>query len=164
MYEPNYTREEMAEFLGRPVASFPSSVETKIKLAILLLKLATCRRTFPDDPFYQDVIKAAVFFMALDMSIKEKYEKHTASPFQSETIGSYSYSKMYNTVQNKDSTGILWFDTAVDALSLCGLENTSGETSFSGGIHIFEYDYPAVGIGTSEAMVLSPSEIEFSTK
>lgn len=164
MYDPTITREEAAEFLGRPVASLPPNFEIKTKLATLLLKLATCRTEFPDDALSNELVKAAVIYMAQDMSLRERFEKEAASPFQSETIGSYSYSKMLGRVQTMESTEVLWFDTAVDNLSLCGLSNLLGGSSASGGYSVFENDFPAYNKGDGTTVILAPRDIEFMNR
>ena len=143
--------------------SLPSNIDTKIRLALVLLKISTCRTTFPDDDLSRELVNAAVYYMALDMQIKEKFEKHAATPFQSETIGSYSYSKLATAASNGDKTEVMWFDMAVDNLSQCSLASRIGESA-GGGISVFEYDFPAVGDGMNITRLLSPAEIEIHSK
>lgn len=72
--------------------------------------------------------KLAIKFAVLEMAKYIQVDHHNfvaaTSPFQSETIGAYTYNKMSAAVKQKTSTGVPAFDRAVDQFaSLCGVDN-----------------------------------------
>lgn len=158
-----YTRQMLADFTGRPLASFPSPyVEASaIPQALLLFKLGTCLAS-PDDltDDQKQLVDFAVLSMADAIHLVAPYQTAIASPFNSETIGSYSYSKVAKAVQKGDDTGIAWFDMAIDQLSVCE-DIASG--FMSGGIEIFEHDgrFTDGSIG-SNVRFLSPDDFRDS--
>lgn len=158
-----YTRDDLAAFTGRPAASFPSPyVEASaIPQALLLFKIGTCLAS-PDDltPDQQQLVDFAILSMADGIHLVAPYQTAIASPFNSESIGSYSYSKTAKAIQSGQETGIGWFDMAVDQLSICA---DSALGFLSGGIEVFEHD-GAFMAGSVEENVrfLSPQDIRWS--
>ena len=133
-----YSTQDLANFTGRPAASFPSSYITNSALpqALLLFKMGTCLAS-PDDlsPEEQQLVDFAVLSMADAIGLASKYATVVASPFNSESIGSYSYSKAARAVQSGDDTGIAWFDMAIRQLSVC---DRLDDIAMTGGIEVFE--------------------------
>ena len=133
-----YLPQDLADFTGRPVASFPVTYTTNSALpqALLLFKLGTCIAS-PDalSPEEQQLVDFAVLSMADAIGLASKYATVVAAPFNSESIGSYSYSKAARAVQNREDTGVVWFDMAVRQLSVCDLQDG---ISMTGGIEVFE--------------------------
>lgn len=139
MAYPTYTPAMLANFTGRPVESYPEPYTSAsvFPQATLLFKMGTCIA----DPALlsteeQQLIDFAILSMSDAIVLAAPYAEALASPFSSESIGSYSYSKAASAVQQGDATGIMWFDTAVDRLGVC---NFSDGLAMSGGIEIFEY-------------------------
>jgi len=129
---------DISAFSGRPLEDYPVVYSTTaIAQATLLFKIATCLTQIPDDAVSQELAKTAIIALAESLILAQPYAVTMASPFSSETIGSYSYSKMAARVSSAEATGVPWFDLAVLQLGVCG-ENDS---AFSyGGIEIMEHD------------------------
>ena len=72
----------------------------------------------------------------------QKYQKVLRSPFNSETIGSYSYSKLTSAVSAGLPTGVSWFDIGIGELSVC--DHILG-IPFSGGYNVYEENKHAHG-------------------
>lgn len=119
-----YTRQDLADFTGRPVASFPEAYVTKsaIPQALLLFKMATCLAS-PDDLSgdQKQLVDFAILSMADAIHLSAPYQTILASPFNSESIGSYSYSRAAQVVSKGLPTGVGYFDMAMDKLSICGV-------------------------------------------
>lgn len=72
----------------------------------------------------KDLIKNAIFEMAKYLKLEESNFSQSTSPFQSESIGSYSYHKMLTRVKDSKDTGVPAFDRAVDRFGDLCLETT----------------------------------------
>lgn len=165
MAYPTITREDIAGFTGRPVASFPQAFleASAIPQALLLFKLGTC--IFDPELLTVDqqlLVKFAIMSMADGIHLTAPYQTSLANPFNSESIGSYSYSKTAKAVQEGKETGIMWFDMAVRQLGQC--DNVSGDF-MRGGIEIYEHDGTFMdGALSGNVYFLSPAEIEDSRR
>lgn len=162
-----YTREMLATFTGRPVASFPQAFveNSAIPQALLLFKLGTCLAS-PDalTTDQKQLVDFAILSMADAIHLTAPYQAAKANPFNSESIGSYSYSKTAQAVQSGLETGIMWFDMAIDQLSVC--DSLSGSFA-QGGIEVFENDGRFAGgarLGGQAGNVdfLSPADLNTS--
>lgn len=143
---PILTTQDLADFTGKPVASFSPYAQTAIEQAFLLFKMGTCLTQLPDDEQKQKLAQFAILEMAGKLYQEQKYADVNANPFSSESIGSYSYSKRtLQAVQNKQGTGVMWFDMAITDMSVCDAQ--AGLDSMSGGIHIFNRDGKTNDIG-----------------
>lgn len=161
MAYPTYTPAMLASFTGRPVESFPEPYTSSsvIPQATLLFKMGTCL-VDPSTlkPEEQQLIDFAILAMADAIHLSAPYSEALASPFSSESIGSYSYSKATSAVQQGDATGIQWFDMAVSHLGVC---DTSDGIEMSGGIEIFEYQgYFVQGHVGANIQFLTPAEMD----
>ena len=142
-----YTRQMLADFTGRPLASFPDPFVTNsvIPQALLLFKIGTCLAS-PDDltTDQKQLVDYAVLAMADDLHLKAPYAPAMATPFQHESIGSYSYAlqRVLAKVQEKTKTGVAWFDLAIDQLSVC--DDVNGSFA-QGGIEVWEHDGRVTG-------------------
>lgn len=158
---PAFKKEDLGDFSGRPSQSYTKYADTAVSQALLLFKIGTCLAQFPDDPMKAELAKNGILAMADSIFLSQRYQQAAASPFNSETIGSYSYSKVASAVSNKQSTGIMWFDLAVSQLSEC--DSVSDGIPTGGGIGMFEYDgvfVPAAGPET--VRYLGPQELDMS--
>lgn len=95
----------------------------------LLVVAIPCLNTIYDKltAIEKKTIRFAVLEMAKFIKIDFDNFERSTSPFQSETIGSYSYSKMMSSVKRGDDTGVPAFDRAVSQFaSLCAVDGLDG--------------------------------------
>ncbi len=133
---------ELAAFSGRESNTFGQFASEALAQATLLFYLATQLETYPTDSNLNQLARYGILDMADKIYLSQPYQEASASPFQSETIGSYSYSKSVSAVKKGDATGVMWFDMAVDKLKADG----SG-IGASGSIVGMEYD----GLGVTDS-------------
>jgi len=126
---------ELATFTGRASNTFGEFAVEALAQATLLFYLATDLESYPINPQLQMLAKNGILEMADKLYLGQPYQEASASPYQSETIGSYSYSKLTASVRKGDATGVMWFDLAVNKLK-------SGGSSIgaSGSIEGMEWD------------------------
>lgn len=137
---PEFTMEDLAKFSGRSVSEYSNAgyVPSAITQATVLFKLGTCLGdNWPDDPTNALLAEMAILSMADAIYLSQPFQVVLANPFSSETIGSYSYSKVSGAVLSGIPTGVSWFDIAVSRLSVCDLANG---IPMGGGIEAFEHD------------------------
>lgn len=161
MSYPTYTKQDVATFTGRALASFPSFVEASaLPQAILLFKIGTCLASLDDLTADElELSKNGILSMADSIHLVQPYAVAVASPFNSETIGSYSYSKVAAAVSKREETGIMWFDLAINRLSVCDDLSTG---MFGGGIEVFEHDAMFTMGAGGNSRFLSPKDIDRS--
>lgn len=126
---------DLAVFSGRESNTFGQFATEALAQATLLFYLATDLSVYPDDVSLTQLAKYGILDMADKIYLSQPYQEAAASPFQSETIGSYSYSRAVAAVKKGDSTGVMWFDLAVNKLKA----NGSG-IGASGSIRGMEWD------------------------
>lgn len=163
MAYPTYTVADLADFSGRPQLAYMNAnyVPMALSQATLLFKIATCLADIPDSPDQQELAKFALLSMADSIYWAQQYQDAVNNPFSSESIGSYSYSKVAKAVSDREKTGIMWFDLAVEQMGVCeDLDNIP----FSGGIEVFEYDGAFVDgrMNNANTRFLSPQDIDRS--
>lgn len=157
---PTFEPKDLAAFSGRPLASYTALgtyVDTALKQATLLFKIGTCLAQLPDDPVDLELARTAILAMADTAILRRPHQAVLAAPFQSENLGSYSYSKMSAAASRGDKTGVMWFDLAVERLSVC--EASDGILS-GGGIEIFEFDgqFSTASNSGNSVRLLSPQD------
>lgn len=133
---------ELAAFSGRESNTFGQFASEALAQATLLFYLATELESYPTNASQAQLAKYGILDMADKIYLSQPYQEAAASPFQSETIGSYSYSKTVSAVKRGDSTGVMWFDMAVNKLKAGGTTICD-----SGSIEGMEYD----GLGVSDS-------------
>lgn len=126
---------ELATFTGRESNTFSAFAPEALTQATLLFYFASGLENYPEDPQLAALAKYGILDMADKIYLSQPYKEATNSPFQSETIGSYSYSKLTQSVKKGDATGVVWFDLAVNKLKAGG----SG-IGASGSIEGMEWD------------------------
>lgn len=163
MSYPEYTKQDLADFTGRNIASFPTFVtNSALPQAILLFKIGTCLASLDDLTEDQlELAKFGILSMADAIHLSQPYALAVASPFNSESIGSYSYSKVAKAVAKSETTGIMWFDMALDQLSVC--DDLVG-VLMGGGIEVFEHDATFVHGEGGNSRMLSPQDIDQSRR
>jgi hypothetical protein len=153
----------MSDFSGRPQASYTNSayVTEASRQALLLFKIGSCLKELPEDETEAELVTTGLNAMADSIYLAQEYQKVMASPFQSESIASYSYAKMANSVANGKPTGVMWFDLAITQLGVC---NLADNFPMYGGIEVFERDFPVAGLVhlPNNKIMLSPQDIEYS--
>lgn len=119
---PVPTIADLAQFTGRTVDSYSAFADQTLTQATLLFSIVTRLQEMPTEPDMAALAMNAILEMADRMYLEQGYAETIASPFQSETIGSYSYSKSSTAViaRTGQTTGLFWWDLAVDELSVTG--------------------------------------------
>lgn len=126
---------ELALFSGRESNSYNNFASEALAQATLLFHLATGLLDYPEDAQLSQLAKYGIMDMADKIYFSQPYREAMASPYQSESIGSYSYSKTVQAVKKGDNTGVMWFDLAVNKL-----KTSSSSSVASGSIQGMEWD------------------------
>lgn len=161
MSYPAWTTDDLSKFSGRPAQSYTSYADTSISQALLLFKIGTCLAGLPEDETQKELATMGVMAMADSIYLSQEFQKQAASPFSSESIGSYSYSKAARAVAGGGTTGIMWFDLAVSQLGQCV---QSDGIPTGGGIQVFEDDGLFVAGRNGNVDFLSPADISQSQR
>jgi hypothetical protein len=108
-----------------------------LDLSTNLMWLGTSLEADPTDARLASLVKYGIMDMAIYMYIYREELDAVYSPFSSERVGSYSYSKMLKSVQQGIDTGVQIFDRVVAyyrdlAMAACG-GWTSSESVFRNG-------------------------------
>lgn len=159
---PSLSASDLSEFSGRDISLYPVAYsETALSQARLLFKIGTCLAALPDDEDQYQLALNAILDMAEWAVLSQPYGAAKASPFTSESIGSYSYSKAVDSVRLKENTGRFWFDLAVRELSVCEVNDSS---FFFGGIENMEHQgiFTTGAGGEGNIRYLSPSDLALS--
>lgn len=111
------------EDLGAPV----ELVQFYLQLSADLLVLATGITTAPgpNTPISR-LVRAGILDTAWYIGTTKESQDEIFSPFSSEHLGSYSYSKLAKAVQQGDDTGVAFFDLAVQYLTDSLKDDTDG--------------------------------------
>ncbi len=117
---------DLAQFTGRSTNTFNNYAIEALAQATLLFYLASGLESYPTDETLKTLAENGILDMADKIYLSQPYREATASPYQSETIGSYSYSKSLQAVKKGDATGVMWFDLAVNKLKAGGTGIGSG--------------------------------------
>ena len=100
-----------------------SHIDMMLEQATLAVWLDTGLEDYPTDTRAAQVVKYAIMDLTLWLLAQEESRDEINSPFSSERIGSYSYSKM-QAARKDGSSGIYWLDRLFQMLS-----GTDGEAS-----------------------------------
>jgi hypothetical protein len=157
---PEFDADDLGDFVGKPAEMFPAYVDEAIAQAVFLVRLRTKIRQWPeDDEDLSQLMKFAILDLANTMYLEREYDKIKANPVQSETMGSYSWSKS-NAAQNSRykqwPTGIEWLDVLLEYLA--DLDEEAEGISTHGGTHVFEYDNTYLD-SSGERWALGPERI-----
>ncbi len=151
---PVPTLSYLAQFTGRAEDSFSAFADQALIQATLLFSIVTKREEYPDSEDQEALAINAILEMADRIYLEQPYATYKASPFQSETIASYTYSKGSTVGKARDGqpTGLFWWDLAIDELSLA-----SRSVMSSGSVAAFEDAVVANADGVR--FVLSTSDL-----
>lgn len=120
---PVPTLADLSTFTGRPAATFAAFADQALAQATLMFTIVTRRSELPEDPDLAQLAVNAILELADRILLEQPYVEYLAAPFQTETVMSYSYSRVTPTItkigQGKLS-GLWWWDLAVDQLSMPG--------------------------------------------
>jgi len=122
---------DLADFAGTVAADYSTFATTALEQATLLFEDATGLEEYPDSDRNRQIAYNGICEMAQKIYDSQAYAAVVNTPFQSETIGSYSYSKAAKAVSAGTSTGVLWFDLAVSRLSVKGSVESSSRELFN---------------------------------
>lgn len=116
---PVPTQENLAAFTGRDEDSLGAFADQALVQATLLFSILTRLEDYPDEEDKELLAINAILEMADRILLEQPYAQTIASPFQSETIASYTYSKSSTLAKARSGqgTGLLWWDLALDELS-----------------------------------------------
>lgn len=134
---PEYTVADLARYSGRPEITYPVYADQAIFQATFLFQIASALVDFPVVPRDAQLIQLGILSMADLLVLSQPHQAAIATPFQTESIGSYSYSKAQKAVSQGLPTGVSWFDMAVGRLGV-GIDNVVSSEA----ITVFERDYP----------------------
>ncbi len=105
----------------------------------------------PSDERTARVLLNALCQFSLWLMAQDEHRDEINSPFSSERIGSYSYSKLQQ-AQNGEETGIFWLDLLFRMLN--SISNSSDMLSWSNSEHVFNPD----GLSFAEQQMLERRE------
>lgn len=111
-----------------------------------LMFIATNLSADPIDPTTFRIMQTGILAMGHALLVQEDDKAAIYSPFQTEHVGSYTYTKMVAVVAAGAPTGVPWFDTAVRFLlsqvdpnnSMSGSVGYSSENVFDPGWENYE--------------------------
>lgn len=156
---PAPTLAYLAQFTGRAESSFTDFADQALVQATLLFSVITKRTEYPDDADAAQLAINAICEMADRIYLEQPYQAAKATPYTSETIGSYSYAKGGYAAKAKDGqrTGLFWWDLAIDELSLA-----ERSTVTSGSVSALERDHIYLD-GDGDRFVIGPAEVDDTT-
>lgn len=133
------TRAALLEF-DPTLTAPPAQLDQALAQAALLYSVLAGVTVTPTQQPCADLYRNAVLDMARWLSLSQQWVAKAATPFASETIGSYSYTRnLRNTLlqgmNGKPETGVFWFDLAVGQCQAAGRSRVSSDA-----ITVFEHD------------------------
>lgn len=157
---------ELSTFSGRPAASYPASYpDQAIRMATLIFKIASGLVEFPEPGTNAyDLATMAILALADEFILEQPFQEAKSSPFNSESIGSYSYSKMAgrgavraaSSISADGKTGNIWFDLAIEQLGV--VVNALNMPAY-GGVEVFEHSEMMVpGLNRHNTRLLGPGD------
>lgn len=146
---------QLAAFSGRASDSYGPFASEALAQATLLFTLRTHLTEMPTDPDLAKLAGYAILQMADRIYLEQPNAAVLSSPYQSETIGSYSYSKgsIASKAQDGISTGLFWWDLAMDQLA-----TVLSSTVSSGSVQVFYGDIVTDSDGMQ--FVLGPADLD----
>jgi hypothetical protein len=121
---------DLADFTGTDVSEYSAFAGQALAQATLLFELASGLTEYPTDAAQYALAINGICEMADKIYSSQPYAQALNSPFQSESIGSYSYSKAQKALSRGDLTGVAWFDLALQRLAVRPLVEASASTLF----------------------------------
>ncbi len=139
MSYPAPTVANLAAFSGRDATLYTPYATAVLEQAALAFQFATGLTEVPTDPDKAKLAGYAIMELADKLYLQQAYASSSASPFQSETIGSYTYSKGSPSSTLDKATrgvklGLFWWDLAIAELGVPGITGSVA----SGSIKVWE--------------------------
>lgn len=156
---PVLTTSDLVRFSGRVSADYPSPFTegSAIPQAMLFFKLSTGITDWPDTADLAQTALFAVSELANSLTMWQPHQEILSNPFQSESIGTYSYSKISGfraAMEAGQPTGLLWFDLAVRLLAT----EDSSDVDYSS-MSVFDRDEAYDNIVIRDGVVYGPSNL-----
>lgn len=137
---PTFSVEQLADFSGRDINEYPPYANQALLQAVVIFMMVTEVQDWPTDPLEQQIATLGILHYADVLVLEQPYQVAVHNPFQSQTIGSTSYSKpvayMRGNAQANalkgELTGITWFDLAIQKLA----KRTEFGGVYGGGLEI----------------------------
>ena len=145
---------QLATFTGHTEASFTGYATETLAQATFLFSIVTGLDEYPTDPEELQLAHYAILEMAYRIYLEQPNATVLASPYNSETIGSYSYSKgssLTAQARSGSRTGLFWWDLAVAQLALGDQLGVN-----HGSIHLIE---PAIVVAGEDRVLLGPLDV-----
>lgn len=153
------TLSDLEYFSGIPEFELGDFAVNALKQATTLFEVYSCLDTYPEAGSVQyDIAVNGICDMALALTLSQPHLSAKYGPYQSESIGSYSYSKVSSLVQKGLPTDVGWFDRAISELGVCD----SGAGVYSDATTIFENDNVVRDV-TGRRHVIGPRDIDQSS-
>lgn len=149
---PVPTVDDLAEFTGRDVEGFSGFAEQALTQAALVFSIVTKREALPEDDTERQLAVNAMLEMADKIYLEQPFAAAKASPFSSETVGSWSYTKTINQARKGEVTGLFWWDLAVEELSLVSRSLVASESIKILNADIYTKD------DTGESYIIGPAD------
>jgi hypothetical protein len=155
------SRQDYATFFTVDVSTVGAKIDQALIQAAFLMGLATGWTETPTDEPCATLFHNGILDMARWIALTQDYVPALASPYQSETIGSYSYSKGFKTLLTLGfragdwNTGVFWFDLAAQQCSIGG-----GRVD-QGGVTVFEQDNLWTQDDNGRRWVLGPKDMPY---
>lgn len=131
----------LASFTGRDVSSYSPYADQALIQSTLMFGILTKLDALPEDPDQQQLALNAIMQMADRIYLEQPYAEDLAAPFNSESVGSYSYEKSMSfslmsrlkTAGAGTDTGLFWWDLAIEEL-----QQVDRSLVGSGSVHALE--------------------------
>ncbi len=153
---PVPTVAELATFSGRLEATYSAFATQALLQSTLLFSMLTEITDTPSDANEAQMVANAIMEMADHLYLVQPFVEIKAKPFQSETMGSYSYSvgSAASKAMSGDKTGLLWWDLC---LKLLGQKTTITSNE----IIVFDRDGNLWTDSTGNTVLVGPAEVGY---
>jgi hypothetical protein len=115
------TVDDLATFTGRDSDTYSGFATQALAQATLLFTVITKLASYPSDPDQAQLARNAIMQAADLIYLEQPFAQARATPYSSETIGSYSYTKtakaLLKNAHNDQPTGLMWWDLAFEELA-----------------------------------------------
>jgi hypothetical protein len=166
---PPFTVEQLSQFSGRPLQAYSPYANQALAQAILIFMIVTELRAWPTDQYDQMLATNGILAYADTLVLAQPYSEAVASPFQSMSSGSVSWSKPITQIRGAEqalalqgeATGIKFFDLAVQKLA----KRTERGGVFSNSIGMKWEDevFARIDHETGEVQIVGPAQMDSDT-
>lgn len=146
---------ELADFTGQHEDTFREFATQALIQATLLFAIKTGLSEYPTDGNENQLAINAILEMANHIYLEQPHAATKATPYQSESIGNYSYSKgsLVLKAKNDQKTGLIWWDLAMELLATASVSTTVA----SGALQVYD---PAIQVDANgTTWILGPADV-----